>query len=269
MRRRYLALVLAAAATALTAVAAPAVGDPLDVPPPGANNWSCKPTAEHPDPVVLVNGTFENMAKNWSTLAPKLADAGYCVFALNYGDNATAPVADSARELAPFLDKVLSATGAQKVDIVGHSQGGMLPRYNIKYLNAAGKVDDLVGIVPSNHGTDNPGAFVTGATLCPACADQQTGSPFLTDLNAGGDTLPGPDYTVITTRNDEVVTPYTSAFLEGPEQQVTNVTLQDQCPLDVFEHDQTPNDPVVAQWVIHALGRQGPADPGYKPKCLL
>ncbi|MGP3981399.1 alpha/beta fold hydrolase [Streptomyces sp. KR80] len=268
MRRRSLAVLLASAVTAVTAIAAPAVGDPVDVSPPGANNWSCKPSAEHPDPVVLVHGTFENMAKNWSTLAPKLADAGFCVFALNYGNDATGPVADSARELRPFLDAVLGATGAHKVDIVGHSQGGMMPRYYIKFLQGAAKVDDLVGIVPSNHGTDNPLAPVTGATICPACADQQAGSPFLTELNAGGDTVPGPDYTVVTTKNDEVVTPYTSAFLDGPERQVTNITLQDRCPLDPIEHDQTPNDPVVAQWVINALHRKGPADPGFSPQCV-
>ncbi|MGP3921747.1 alpha/beta fold hydrolase [Streptomyces sp. 8N616] len=269
MRRRSLAVLLASAViTALTAFATPALGDTVDVSPPGANDWSCKPTAEHPDPVVLVHGTFENMAKNWSMLSPKLADAGFCVFALNYGHDATDHVADSARELAPFVDAVLSATGAHKADIVGHSQGGMMPRYYLKFLHGANKVDDLVGIVPSNHGTTNPLAAVTGATVCAACADQVAGSPFLTELNAGGDTVSGPDYTVITTKYDEVVTPYTSAFLDGPTKQVTNITLQDACPMDPIEHDQSPNDPVVARWVINALDREGPADPGFKPQCV-
>ncbi|GLZ34179.1 lipase [Lentzea sp. NBRC 105346] len=256
-----------AAVLMLFALAVPATADVVDVSPPGANDWSCKPSAAHPEPVVLVHGTFENMAKNWSTLSPVLADAGYCVFALNYGDDATGPIADSAAQLAPFVDAVLSATGARKVDLVGHSQGGMMPRYYVRFLGGANKVDDLVGIVPSNHGTTNPLTIPTGYTVCEACREQMVGSDFLTTLNAGGDTVNGPDYTVITTVSDEVVIPYSSAFLVG--KRVTNVTLQDKCPLTTIEHDQSPNHPLVWQWVTNALGRTGPADPAFLPNCTL
>lgn len=259
---------------ALAAVACPipsAVADTTDVSPPGANDWSCKPSAEHPDPVVLVHGTFENMAKNWPTLSPALKQQGYCVFALNYGGNAMGPIAESAKELDAFVDAVLGATDARKVDLVGHSQGGMMPRYYIKNLGGATEVDDLVGIVPSNHGTESaaPRPVEFENSPCPACAEQQAGSPFLTALNAKDETPTGPDYTVVTTKYDEVVTPYTSAFLQGRAGEVTNVTLQDACPLNTIEHDQAPNDPVVHQWVLHALERSGPADPAFRPSCTV
>lgn len=273
--------IAAAAVLAGSLAVAPAQAGALDVSPPGANDWSCKPSAEHPNPVILVPGTFESMAKNWSTLSPYLKSKGYCVFALNYGETngvyATAPVAESAKELAPFVDAVRAATGAKKVDLVGHSQGGMMPRYYMGFLGGAKYVHHLVGIAPSNHGTEGvivpPPGFVpppdyTGLG-CAACADQQAGSAFMQQLNSAGDTVAGPSYTVLSTVYDEVVIPYNSQFLNGPARQVTNITIQDKCPADVFEHDQTPNDPVVHQFVAHALGQSsGPADPAYQPSCL-
>jgi len=226
---------------------------------------TCTPSAAHPYPVVLVHGTFEN-ASMWAAVAPQIRAAGYCVFALNYGNNATGDIPTSAAQLGSFVDQVLAQTGASKVDLVGHIQGGMMPRYWMKFDGGASKVDDLVGIAPSNHGTTNPFATPAGV-FCPACAQQAAGSSFITNLNAGGDTLPGPSYTVISTRYDEVVTPYRSQALSGPSSQVTNVVLQDRCPFDFSEHLTIPDDPVTLRWVLNALGRSGPADPSLRPSC--
>ena len=48
----------------------------------------------------------------------------------------------------------------------------------------------------------------------------------------------------------------------------TNVVLQDRCPLDLVEHVTIQDDPVAARWVLNALGRNGPADPSFRPRCL-
>jgi triacylglycerol lipase len=266
--RRTARLLAVTVVAALGALGLTVPADAADTPPPGANNWSCKPDSAHPQPVVLVNGTFKTSYENWLTLSPALVDAGYCVFSFEYGDLETAPIPDSAAELRDFVNAVLGATGAKKVDIVGHSQGGMMPRYYVKFLGGATKVDDLVGIVPSNHGTNNPLALVAGATACPSCVDQTAGSAFLQKLNSDPETPVGPDYTAIATKYDEVVVPYTSAFLNGPDSYVTNMLLQDRCPLDTTEHDQAPKSPLVEQWVLNALGRKGPADPAFVPRCV-
>lgn len=238
--------------------------------PPGANDWSCKPSVAHPRPVVLVHGTFADMSNSWQAISPLLKNNGYCVFALNYGDyNGSGAVGvygvdeipTSAAELDAFVDKVRAATGAAKVDLVGHSQGGMMPRYYLKYLGGAAEVNALVGLSPSNHGTTLDGLFVlsnffpganqfTGA-LCPACEQQRAGSAFITNLNAGGETVPGVAYTVIQTRYDQVVTPYTSAFLSGSN--VKNVLLQNQCILDLGDHLSMPYDHIVGADVLTAL----------------
>ena len=251
-------------------------------PPPGANS-GCTPTSAHPDPVVLVHGTFANADDNWQAAAPLLANHGYCVFTFNYGGTSptsviqgTGDIAASAGQLASFVARVLAATGAAKVDLVGHSQGGMMPRYYLKFLGGAGYVNKLVALAPSNHGTTLDGltALVTalGAAglvnsglnaLCTACVQQEVGSSFLTSLNAGGETVSGVTYTVIESRYDEVVTPYASAFLSGPG--VTNITLQNQCALDQSDHLEIAADPIALADMLNALD---PAHPVRVP-CLV
>ncbi|WP_330318317.1 esterase/lipase family protein [Streptomyces platensis] len=217
----------------------------------GWNNYSCKPSAAHPRPVVLVHGTLGNSIDNWLGLAPYLVARGYCVFSLDYGQlpgvpffHGLGPVDASARQLAAYVDRVLAATGTEKVDLVGHSQGGMMSRVYLKFHGGADKVNALVGLAPDNHGTDLngltrlldhfPGAKDYIDKLTPGLADQIAGSDILNRLNEGGDTLPGVHYTVIATKYDEVVTPYRSAFLNGPD--VRNVVVQDLCGLDLSEH---------------------------------
>ena len=256
-----LALTVAATGAALAASTVPAPG----ASPPGANDFSCKPPKAHPDPVVLVHGTFADMTISWNLIAPALEQQGYCVFALDYGDRATGPIAKSAHELKQFVDRVLKATGARKVSLVGHSQGGMMPRYFIKFLGGAKDVDDLVGLAPSNHGTTIPVAPLAGPG-CRSCLQQVAGSEFLKRLNVGDQTPGDVSYTVVETNHDEVVTPYTSAFLPaGPR--TTNVLLQDDCPADATEHVSIIYDPAALQWIENALGRPGPADPAFKPLC--
>ncbi|MGV9231619.1 esterase/lipase family protein [Streptomyces nigra] len=250
MLRPLAALLLTAAVAVVPATAAQAVPTAA-APSSGWNDYSCKPSAAHPRPVVLVHGTFANSVDNWLFLAPYLTDRGYCVFSLDYGQlpgvpffHALGPIDKSAEQLSAFVDKVLAATGAGKADLVGHSQGGMMPRYYLKFLGGAPKVNALVGIAPNNHGTTLSGLanllpYFPGAgdllnAATPALAQQVAGSDFMERLNAGGDTVPGVRYTVIATKYDEVVTPYRTQFLSGSS--VTNVLIQDKCALDLSEH---------------------------------
>jgi triacylglycerol esterase/lipase EstA (alpha/beta hydrolase family) len=240
-------------------------------PPPGANNFSCKPGAAHPYPVVLVNGTFANMDDNWQAASPILANHGYCVFAFNYGGTAatspiqgTGDIAASAATLSSFVNEVLADTDASKVDLVGHSQGGMMPRYYINFLGGASRVSTFVALAPSNYGTTLDGlttlAGYLGASslinsglnsVCAACVQQEQGSAFLANLNVTP-TVAGVNYTVIESVDDEVVTPYTNAFLPAASN-VTNITVNAQCPLDYSDHLEIAADPVAMADMLNAL----------------
>lgn len=271
-----IALALCAAlALAGSALAASEQGVPLPAQgasPAGTNDFSCKPSPLHPYPVVLVHGTFGNMQVSWGSIVPPLKRLGYCVFALDYGNgaipniNATGDIPTSARQLRTFVDQVLDRMGARRVSIVGHSQGGMMPRYLIKFLSSTHEVDDLVGLSPSNHGTTVAVAPLAGPG-CLACTQQVAGSPFITKLNAGDETPGKTDYTVIETKNDEVVTPYESEFLARDGNDVTNILLQDRCPSDLTDHVAIIFDPVAIEWMLNALGRPGSADPAFRPDC--
>ncbi len=238
-----------------------AIGDSVRPTPLGANDWTCRPSRAHPHPVVLVPALGGDIGSEWQAASPLLANNGYCVFAFDYKEEGHAHIAAVAGDLSTFVDKVLAATGASRVDIVGHSQGGMLPRYYLKFLGGADKVRVLVGITPINHGTtlaglgtlltSNPTTSSITASQCPACVDDVAGSPFMQQLNADGDTVAGVRYTVIGTRYEDVVTPYQSVFLRGPH--VTNILLQDQCGTDFIDHPAANYDSIALHDMLNAL----------------
>lgn len=242
-------------------------------PPPGAN-IPCDPNARHPYPVVLVHGTFETMDQNWAVLSPRLKEKGYCVFALNYGTRGTGRIERSAQELGRFVDNVLEYTEASKVQLVGHSQGGMMPRYWIKYLDGRSEVEDLVGIAPSNYGTELADATSVNSTPedwglqggggapnpCYACDQQGAESSFIRRLNNGDDTLGRGAFTQIATDDDEIIIPYTRCFLRGREH-TRNIVLQRYNGGLVVTHQNIYNDPFVQKLVFDALANPGTAKP--------
>ena len=236
------------------------------IPPPGANDPACRPAASHPYPVILVHGTFGDMTVSWNSVAPALRSKGFCVWALDYGRRGTGPIDASADQLVAFIDMVRARTGAAKVSLIGHSQGGMLSRYVAVRRGRLDVVDDIIGYAPSSHGTTNPLAGGAGTFGCAACVEQQAGSPFMRKVNEPPPEAPGPAwYTVLTTIHDEVVTPYQSQALAGDH--ATNVILQDKCPADPFEHVTLVGDPVALQWAVNALERPGAANPAFEPDC--
>ncbi len=249
---------------------------------PAGANTRCTPSSAHPYPVILTEGTFGSMYNSFGAISPDLVNNGYCVYAFNYGQTipfsgfyAMGDIAASAAQLSAEVSKVLAQTGASKVDIVGWSQGGMMPRYYINNLGGASKVNMLVGFAPSNYGTNLDGvvnliadfgalgiATVLLSVTCTACAEQFQGSSFLTSLDRTP-TVGSVRYVVIETADDDVVTPYTNAFLPAAAN-VQNITLQDQCLQDHSDHISIPYDSNALQDMINALG---PDSPGFQPSC--
>ncbi|WP_426571608.1 esterase/lipase family protein [Aquihabitans sp. McL0605] len=243
--------------------------------PAGTNDYSCKPSTAHPNPVVLVHGTLGNAYDSFSGLAPVLKSYGYCVFAVNYGASSssifkgTGDIPTSAAEIGRFVDGVRAATGGAKVDLVGHSQGGSVARYYANLIGGSAKVRSVVGLAPSNHATNVSGLLTLGRFVgavdpifaltnwigLPALQQQSdAGSTFFKNLNGNGETRSGISYTNIATKFDEVVTPYRQAFITaGAGATVKNITLQDVCGQDLTDHLGIVYDTNVYQLVLNAL----------------
>lgn len=256
-----------------------------DAAPAGSNDWNCQPSAAHPRPVVLVHGTFANQFNSYAFLSPKLKQQGYCVFSLNYGATDTpaslapgvfglGPTMESAAELAAFVERVRTATGSSKVDLVGYSQGAIVARGYLKFFGGAdaanpanNKVRRVVSYAGTNHGTTLSGLAtlastlnllgITGQLVGPSLAEQTIGSAYLTALNSGGDTMPGIDYTILTTKYDKISTPYRNSFLTaGPGATVKNIVVQDGCLIDFSSHLSLPYSLRASDYTLKAL------DPG-------
>ena len=245
---------------------------------PGTNDWHCKPSAAHPEPVVLVHGFLGDKTTNWQTYGPLLKNNGYCVFALTYGASPSIPapynqalgglnpIPQSAAELGVFVRKVLAATHAAKVDIVGHSEGTVVPDYYAKFLGGAPYIAKYISLAPLWHGTSAGGLAtlyqlsavyglkpvvdaLTGA-FAPVVTEFFAGSPMVAKLRSGGTpAVKGIAYTNITTKYDELVTPYTSGIQAG----MKNYVVQNYCKTDFTEHFEIVADPVAAGLVLNAL----------------
>ena len=270
--RRLRRFILVAAACLAAVLAGQATGRAATAPSTGFNDWSCRPSAAHPQPVVLLHGLGGNGPGNFSTLGPYLASAGYCAYAPTYGEaipgipvGGLTPIPQSATEIDAFIGKVLAATGAAKVDLVGHSEGGFQVLYGPKFVpGEAADVARVVALAPPTHGTtfdslvtigDDLGVSpLTGAIIaagCAACSELTTGASLVSSLNAGPVAQPGIAYTVIASTHDELVTPYGTEFFSGPG--VSDETVQDFCPADPVGHIGLAYDSDVAQLVASAL----------------
>ena len=256
---------------------------------PATNDWDCRLTEARPRPVILVHGTFLNRQDNWSYLAPSLANEGYCVFALTYAAHPQAPwplsalggtrtMEEGAVDLAGFVDRVREATGAEKVDLVGHSQGTLMPAVYVNDLGGHRYVENYVGLGSVWRGStafflstifdafgqvgirDEVQDFIQ-TVGCGACNQVLAGSDFFHHLWRNGTPYhPDVQYTNILTRYDEIVTPFTSGYVEGPN--AVNHVVQDFCAQDYSEHVSIVTDPVARDLVFNALSPESPRPVG-------
>lgn len=237
--------------------------------PEGVNDFACRPSAVHPEPVILLHGTDSSVFRDFARLGPALADAGYCVFGIDYGlgpgagDNyGHRDMTESSAVVGRFVERVRAETGASRVSVIGYSQGASVGRHWVNRGGGAALTRDWIGLASPTRGGDLYGLGTVAAAIPvdeaikaryvnPALLQKIRGSAWLDELNRGGETVPGVRYSTIRTLYDEVVQPADSQPIRDPA--ATNILLQDLCPRNHGGHFGITYDPLVIHLVLGLL----------------
>jgi triacylglycerol lipase len=215
------------------------------------------------NPVIVVGGLI-GVSVAYEPIAARLRADGFRVSiyqlpGLGFGD-----ITESARAFAGYVDQVRAATGAARVDLVTHSEGGLVSRWYVKFLGGADKVARYISLGSPQQGTyvANILRFI-GLGSCAgivACQQMSVGSAFLADLNGGDDTPGAVRWTTVRTNQDELVLPIGNAALADG---ATNVLVQAWCPLRLVGHVG-----LVFDGTTYTVVRQALTDAPIRPNCF-
>ena len=209
-------------------------------------------------PVLLVPGAGGDPGFAFSAgLEPILRDRGYPVCMVTLPEAGMGDIQIQAEHLVSSI-RSMAARSRRPVTVVGVSQGGMLPRWALKWWpDLRSLVGDIVGLAPDNHGLSPTLAPLCNSPCPPATREQVPTSRFLAALNRGDETPGRLSYSVISSRTDANVPP-PSPRLSG-ERDDSNTQVQEICPGREVDHGHIQFDAVAVALVLDALGHGGPA----------
>jgi len=226
---------------------------------------TCPDAFEHPDrdAVLLVHGTGTTSEESWPwSLGTVLPAAGYDVCTVDLPERALVDQQRSAEHVVHAVrvvrDRLAAAGSDRRVDVIGHSQGTLEPRWALRWWpDVRAAVDELVQLAPPNQGTSSAEGLCRLGSCSPAAWQMVPGSAYLTALNTADPVPAEVDITAVVSLTDDLVQPAPAASaLPG----ATLVVLQDLCPGRYVGHVQLLADAVAVAVVLDALEADGPAD---------
>jgi hypothetical protein len=251
-------------------------GPPLDVPADKlAAALACSPGVDGAPraPVLLIPGTGATADDNYSwNYEPAFKARGIPWCAVTFPASGNNDIQING-EYVVYAIRTMYGRAGRRIAIVGHSQGGMVPRWALRWWpDTRAMVDDVIGFAGTNHGTVMAQADCPGGCI-PANAQQASDSMFIKALNSGQETFPGISYTEVYSHTDETVQPNLgsngTSSLHGGGGRITNVAVQDICPTDIVEHNGLGTyDSVAYALALDALDRDGPADTARIPSSV-
>ncbi|MEU6627962.1 alpha/beta fold hydrolase [Streptomyces parvus] len=191
-------------------------------------------------PVVLLHGFIDNRSA-FVVLRRTLTRHGRRPESLNYSP-LTRDVRTAAGLLGRHVEEICARTGHSRVDIVGHSLGGLIARYYVQRLGGDRRVRTLVTLGTPHGGT----AVAPGAGVHPIVRQMRGGSSVIEELRG-----PAPGcrtrFVSFWSELDQVMVPVGTACVDHPDLDAVNVRVTG------IGHLALPVHPTVAAAVRDAL----------------
>jgi pimeloyl-ACP methyl ester carboxylesterase len=164
-------------------------------------------------PVLIIHG-FLGTRGSMYMLERRLADDGFVVVSFNLGALNTRDIRRSAFLIHRKIERILAQTPTQKIDILGHSMGGLIGLYYAKKLGGHTRVRKLVMMGTPVHGTWTALAGVLTLGLWSTSSWQLLPRSRFLDELAQGPMPPGVELHTIAAARDWVV-PLATTRLPG------------------------------------------------------
>ncbi|WNF31351.1 alpha/beta fold hydrolase [Streptomyces sp. C11-1] len=197
--------------------------------------------ASAPPPVVLLHGFIDNRSV-FLLLRRTLSRHGRRhLESLNYSP-LTRDIRTAAELLGRHVEEICARTGHRRVDIVGHSLGGLIARYYVQRLGGDHRVRTLVTLGTPHSGT----AVAPGAGIHPIVRQMRGGSSVIEELRS-----PAPGcrtrFVSFWSELDQVMVPVETACVDHSDLDAVNVRVTG------IGHLALPVHPAVAAAVREAL----------------
>lgn len=173
-------------------------------------------------PILLVHGIVDNHSV-FARLDHLLRARGFAtVAAYDYG-LLTSDVDRAAAALGEVVGRLVRETGHERVQVVGHSLGGLLARWFVQKQGGDELVDTLVTL-GTPHGGTELARFARLVPVLPMARQLAPGSPVVRAL---AEPAPGcrTRFVAYASDIDHLVVPARLARLEHPDLDVTNVAV--------------------------------------------
>ncbi|MFC8872245.1 esterase/lipase family protein [Streptomyces sp. NPDC057148] len=197
-------------------------------------------------PVVMLHGFIDNRSV-FLLLRRSLAQHGrQQIESLNYSP-LTCDIRTAAELLGRHIEEICERSGSERVDVVGHSLGGLIARYYVQRLGGDLRVRTLVTLGTPHAGT----RVVPLANAHPIVRQMRPGSEVIEEL-----TRPSPGcrtrFVSFWSDLDRVMDPLETACLDHPDLSVQNVRVSG------IGHLALPVHPAVATGIREALEAVAP-----------